>query len=112
MSASVLISAVGGFNTPRVPDIDGLSDFTGNWVHSARWPQDLDLRGKRVAVVGNGASAMQIVPAIVDEVAHLTVFARSPQWIAPFDKFRVSVPQPIRALLQEVPLYRGGIASD
>jgi 4-hydroxyacetophenone monooxygenase len=104
--ASILISAVGGFNTPRVPDVEGLSTFTGTWFHSARWPEDLDLRGKRVAVVGNGASAMQIVPAIVDEVAHLTVFQRSPQWVAPFDKFRVPVPDPVRYLLGEVPLYR------
>jgi 4-hydroxyacetophenone monooxygenase len=104
--ASILISAVGGFNTPRVPDVEGLSTFTGTSFHSARWPEGLDLRGKRVAVVGNGASAMQIVPAIVDEVGHLTVFQRSPQWVAPFDKFRVPVPDPIRYLLREVPLYR------
>jgi 4-hydroxyacetophenone monooxygenase len=66
----------------------------------------MDLKGKRVVVVGNGASAMQVVPAIADEVASLTVIQRSPQWAAPFPRFKVDVPEPLQWLLREVPLYR------
>lgn len=104
--ANVVISAVGAFNKPKMPNIAGLDTFAGPVVHTARWPTDgLDLKGKRVAVIGNGASAMQLVPAIADEVASVTVFQRSPQWAAPFEKFLTPVPEPVRFLLREVPLY-------
>lgn len=105
VTTNVLVSAVGVFNEPIRPDITGLDDFDGPVVHTANWPQDLDLGGKRVAVIGTGASAMQLVPAIVDEVASLTIFQRSRQWAAPFPKFHMPVPDPIRFLLREVPLY-------
>lgn len=106
LRANVVISAVGAFNKPKMPAIKGLDSFQGTAVHTARWPEGgIDLEGKRVAVIGNGASAMQIVPAIADRVASLTVFQRSPQWAAPFEKFKTPVPKPIRRLLQDVPLY-------
>ncbi|WP_223205591.1 flavin-containing monooxygenase [Gordonia jinghuaiqii] len=103
---TALISAVGAFAEPIIPKIEGLDDFSGPVVHTARWDSTLDLRGKRVAVVGTGASAMQLVPAIVDEVESLTIFQRSRQWAAPFPKFRKPVPDPIRFLMREVPLYQ------
>ncbi|MDO9527133.1 MAG: NAD(P)-binding domain-containing protein [Gemmobacter sp.] len=103
---SAIFSAVGILNIPQVPDIPGLDSFPGPVVHPAEWPEDLNLTGKRVAVVGNGASAMQIVPAIADRVSHLTIFARSKQWAAPFPQFRKPVPDQIRWLIQEVPLYQ------
>lgn len=81
--ARVVVSAVGLFTSPAYPAIDGLHGFTGPVVHSARWSPDLDLAGKRVGVVGTGASAVQLVPAIADEAAHVTVFQRSPAWIFP-----------------------------
>jgi cation diffusion facilitator CzcD-associated flavoprotein CzcO len=81
--ASVLVSAVGLFHTPKVPDIPGLDRFTGPVVHSARWPTDLDLTGNRVAVIGTGASAIQLVPAIVDRTAHLDLYQRTAPWILP-----------------------------
>lgn len=104
--ADMLLSAVGLLNVPKMPDIPGIDQFKGRCFHTARWPQDLDVRGKRVAVIGNGASAMQVVPAIVDEVAHLTVFQRSRQWAAPFAKFKKEVPASVRLLLREVPFYQ------
>ena len=105
--ANVVISAVGAFNKPRRPDLPGLGSFSGPSVHTAAWPPEgVDLNGKRVAVIGNGASAMQVVPAIADQVQSLTVFQRAPQWAAPFEKFRVAVPAPIRFLLRAMPLYR------
>lgn len=101
-----VFSAVGVLNLPKVPAIPGLESFPGPSFHTAEWPCDLSLEGKRVAVVGNGASAMQVVPAIRDRVRQMTIFARSKQWAAPFPKFRTPVPEPIRWLLTEVPLYQ------
>jgi 4-hydroxyacetophenone monooxygenase len=103
--ASVVISAVGALNNPLIPGIPGLETFPGPVFHTAQWPGDVDVRGKRVAVVGNGASAMQVVPAIAEQVGHLAIFARSKQWAAPFPQFQKEVPGPVRALLRNVPLY-------
>ena len=76
-------------------------------MHTAEWPAEgVDLDGRRVAVIGNGASAMQLVPAIAGRVKELVVFQRSPHWAAPFEKFQVPVPEPIQFLLREMPLYR------
>ncbi|MFC9838465.1 flavin-containing monooxygenase [Rhodococcus sp. NPDC127530] len=105
-TAAIVISAVGAFNKPKIPSIPGTDSFTGPMVHTARWPEDLDVAGRRVGVIGNGASAMQLVPAIADAAESVTVFQRSPQWAAPFEKFKVDVPEPIRYLMAEVPLYR------
>lgn len=105
LRARLVISAVGAFNRPVVPPLPGLSEFEGQTFHTARWPSDLDLSGKRVAVLGNGASAMQVVPAIAPDVAELTVFQMEPHWIAPFPKFKVMVPDSIRLLMRAVPLY-------
>ncbi|RST87712.1 NAD(P)/FAD-dependent oxidoreductase [Aquibium carbonis] len=104
--ANVVISGVGVLNIPHIPDIPGVETFPGPVFHTSAWPRDLDLAGKRVAIVGNGATAMQVVPAIAETTAHLTVFARSKQWAAPFPQFRAEVPAPIRYLLSEVPLYQ------
>ncbi len=106
LSTNVVISAVGVFNEPIQPDIPGLEQFGGPVVHTARWDHDLQLDGKRVAVIGTGASAMQLVPAIADRVASLTIFQRTRQWAAPFPKFRKPVPDSIRYLMREVPLYQ------
>lgn len=104
--ANILVSGVGAFGTPKTPNIPGIDSFRGITTHTAYWPEGLDLRGKRVGVIGNGASAMQVVPAIAPEVESLTIFQRSAHWVAPFEKFRVEVPDSVRFLLSEVPLYR------
>lgn len=101
----ILITAVGAFNEPKWPNIPGLESFEGEVAHTARWPTDLSIAGKDVAVVGSGASAMQLVPAIARQVSSLTVFQRTPQWAAPFDKHLVKVPQEVRQLLAGVPSY-------
>lgn len=106
LQANVLISAVGLLNVPKTPDIQGLDTFPGPCFHTARWPEGLDLTGKDVAVIGNGASAMQVVPAIADKVHSLTVFQRSRQWAAPFEKFKMPVPEAARFLLRELPFYQ------
>jgi 4-hydroxyacetophenone monooxygenase len=106
LRANAVISAVGAFNPPKRPPIPGLDSFSGPVVHTAQWPEDLAVSRKRVAVIGNGASAMQLVPAIAPEIASLTIFQRSPQWAAPFELFQAEVPEPVRFLSREVPLYR------
>jgi cation diffusion facilitator CzcD-associated flavoprotein CzcO len=79
----VLIAGMGPLAEPRIPDIPGLEDFQGEVMHSARWDHDYDLKGKRVASIGTGASAIQYVPAIQPDVAELHVFQRTPPWIMP-----------------------------
>jgi cation diffusion facilitator CzcD-associated flavoprotein CzcO len=83
IEARVVISGVGGLVDPRWPDVKGLQSFSGELMHTARWEHAFDLTGKRVAVVGTGASAVQVVPSIAPQVARLTVFQRTPAWVMP-----------------------------
>ena len=107
LRATMLISGVGAFNKPRIPDVPGLDTFKGPSVHTAHYPDaGLELAGRNVVLVGNGASAMQVAPAIVDDVAALTIIQRTPQWVAAFPKFGKAIPDPLRRLLHEMPLYR------
>ncbi|MFC5905991.1 flavin-containing monooxygenase [Streptacidiphilus monticola] len=80
-SAQVLVSACGPLSDPQIPDLPGLDAFPGEVFHSARWNHDYDLRGKRVAVVGTGASAIQFVPEIQKQVGRLVLFQRTPPWV-------------------------------
>ena len=82
-TAEVLVSAIGGLSRPARPDLPGLDRFEGPIVHSQQWPDDLAIEGRRVAVVGTGATAAQIVPEIAPKVAQLDVYQRSPNWILP-----------------------------
>lgn len=106
IASRVLISATGALNRPKIPEIPGMNSFRGRIFHTAAWPGDLDLTGKRVAVVGAGASAMQVVPAIAGTVARLAVFQRSPQWIAPNDVYFSEVDEAVQLLMARVPFYR------
>jgi 4-hydroxyacetophenone monooxygenase len=106
ITANAVISAVGVLNRPSLPNIDGRDRFTGPSFHSSHWPEDLDIDGKSVAVIGSGASAMQIVPAIADRVGKLTVFQRTPPWVAPFEKFQLPIDYGARYLLNHFPMYR------
>jgi 4-hydroxyacetophenone monooxygenase len=106
LTTNILISAVGIFNPIKLPDIKGLDRFAGPCCHTAEWPADVDLTGKHVAMIGNGASAMQVGPEIQHTVKSLTIFQRSPHWVAPNEQFRKPIPEALRFLLREVPLYR------
>ena len=86
----VLIAATGVLHHPRYPDTKGLHDFSGECFHSARWPDDLSLAGKRVAVIGNGSTGVQIVTALAGIAAHVDHFQRAPQWIMPTRDFAYS----------------------
>jgi cation diffusion facilitator CzcD-associated flavoprotein CzcO len=99
--ADVLLTACGQLSVPKVPPISGLENFEGPAFHTARWRHDVDLAGKRVAVVGTGCSAIQVVPAIQPEVAQLDVYQRSPGWTFPKNDFEYS-PR-ARALFKRFP---------
>jgi 4-hydroxyacetophenone monooxygenase len=105
-TANIVISAVGIFNPIKLPNLKGLDRFAGPCFHTAEWPADLDLTGKRVAMIGNGASGMQVGPEIQHTVKSLTIFQRSAHWVAPNEQFRKPIPEELRFLLREVPLYR------
>ena len=83
LTAQVLVSGCGGLVEPALPVVPGVESFEGPAFHSARWDHDVDLAGKRVAVVGTGASAIQFVPYLQKHAAHVTVFQRTPPWIVP-----------------------------
>ncbi|MET9065785.1 flavin-containing monooxygenase [Streptosporangium sandarakinum] len=79
----VVVSAVGQLSRPRLPDIPGMDDFRGASFHSARWDHSVDLAGRRVAVIGSGSSAAQLIPPVAEAAAHLDVFQRTPNWVLP-----------------------------
>ncbi|MFE9365597.1 flavin-containing monooxygenase [Streptomyces sp. NPDC006978] len=83
VTADAVVSATGPLSDPKLPDIPGLAEFPGKVFHSAQWDHDYDLSGKRVAVVGTGASAIQIVPEIQPKAGRLTLFQRTPPWVMP-----------------------------
>lgn len=82
-TVDLLVSAVGQLSHPVLPAIDGIDTFEGISFHSARWAHDVDLTGRRVAVIGTGASAIQFIPHVAAEAAALTVFQRTPSYILP-----------------------------
>ncbi|OMC07134.1 NAD(P)/FAD-dependent oxidoreductase [Mycobacterium sp. SP-6446] len=94
ITARFLISASGVLTVPNLPDIDGVDSFAGITMHTARWDHAQDLTGKRVAIIGTGASAVQVIPEIAPIVKQLTVFQRTPIWC--FPKFDVPLPAPAR----------------
>jgi len=107
LCANVVISATGYLNRPTYPDIEGLADFAGPCLHTARWRPDVDIAGKRVAVLGTGASAMQLVPAIAGVARRVIVFQRSPQWGLPNPNQPRTVSPATQLLMRDVPFYLG-----
>jgi cation diffusion facilitator CzcD-associated flavoprotein CzcO len=100
--ARVVIWGTGPLHIPAVPEIEGLDSFEGTAFHSSRWDRDHDLRGRRVAVIGTGASAIQFVPQIQPQVASLTLFQRTAPWVLP--KPDRVIPAAMRRLYRAVPL--------
>lgn len=100
-----VISAVGQLNRPKLPDVPGVEEFQGQWCHSADWDTDMDYRGKRVIVVGAGASAFQIVPTIAADVAQLTVFQRVAPWMFENPIYHEQVPEGKKWCLEHLPFY-------
>jgi 4-hydroxyacetophenone monooxygenase len=104
-TANAVITAVGQLNRPRLPDIPGRDTFAGVAFHSARWEHHQDLRGKRVAVIGTGASAFQFVPQIAEQVSELLIFQRTPPWVVPNPDYTADISAAKHWLLNHVPYY-------
>src|SRR6185369_10203454 len=113
LRARVLVSAAGALSDPKTPEIEGIDRFQGRMFHSAQWDHDYDVKGKRVAVIGTGASAIQFVPAIAPDVERMHVFQRTAPWILPHTDRPISPRE--RRLYRRFPLLqrlvRGGIYS-
>ncbi len=104
LAARVLVSACGGLSRPAWPKLRGLETFEGSCFHSARWPSSFSVKGKSVAVIGTGASAIQIVPSIAPEVSRLFVLQRTPPWILP--KPDADIPASRRAWFRRWPVLQ------
>lgn len=105
LTVNAVVSAVGQLNRPNMPAIEGLDSFAGPSFHSARWDHDVDLAGKRVAVIGTGASAMQFIPEIAPDVARLTIFQRTPAWLVPSPDYHDVVTDNQSWLFEHLPSY-------
>ncbi len=105
MRVNAIVSAVGQLNRPRIPDIAGRAEFKGPQMHSAEWDPDIDLAGKRVAVLGSGASAFQLVPEVAKVAGKLYVFQRSAPWMLPNPLYHEAVSPQFRWLVEHVPYY-------
>lgn len=88
-TARYLMTATGFLSQPRLPDIEGVGDFAGTVIHTAKWDDSADLDGKRIAVIGTGATAVQLIPNIAKRAGHLTVFQRTPIWVTPKTDFKI-----------------------
>ncbi len=105
IEAQAVICAVGQLNRPKFPDIEGLDRFAGPVMHTAQWDHSVSLAGKRVGMVGTGASGMQVGPAIIDEVDQLLIFQRSPHWAVHNPLYHASVKPGKQWALRHVPHY-------
>ena len=104
ITSDFLVSGVGQLNIPKYPDITGLDTFTGKTIHSARWDWEHDLRDKKIGIIGNGATAAQIIPEIAKVCKSLTIFQRTPNWVVPRDDKPISSTK--QAAFKYVPFIR------
>lgn len=107
VTARFVITATGAFVEPRVPDIPGLDDFTGTVVQTQRWDEDFDPTGKRIAVIGTGATAIQLVPQLAKSAAQLDVYQRRAIWV--FAKPDFAIPAAVRSAFKTLPLLQSTI---
>jgi len=105
LSARAVISAVGQLNQPFIPDLPGASDFQGPAFHTARWDHGVDLTGKRVVMIGAGATGFQVAPAIAGTVSQLTIFQRTAQWMFPNPDYHAKVGPGVQWALRHLPFY-------
>ncbi len=104
-TANVVVSAAGLFANPLLPDFPGIDAFGGTVIHPTRWPDDIDLRDKRVAVIGNGSTGVQLLGRVAEMSQHVDVFQRTPQWISPRAKYGDPVEPEMRWLIDTMPGY-------
>ena len=101
LTARYLLTATGFLSQPKMPDIPGIETFDGTVVHTTKWDDDLDLEGRRAAVIGTGATAVQLIPEIAPKLSELTVFQRTAIWVTP--KSDGPVPKRLQSLYARVP---------
>jgi cation diffusion facilitator CzcD-associated flavoprotein CzcO len=102
VTAQFVVIGVGPMTVPKIPDLKGIESFSGAAFHSARWDHSVDLTGKKVAVIGTGASAVQFVPAIAEQVGQLQLYQRTPPWV--LGRYDWSMPKLVQMLFAKVPL--------
>jgi cation diffusion facilitator CzcD-associated flavoprotein CzcO len=102
-----LLTATGFLSQPKLPDIPGVADFAGATVHTTRWDDGVELTGRRVGIIGTGATAVQLIPELAEVAAELTVFQRTPIWVSP--KPDVPIPGPVRRAFARVPLTQRAV---
>jgi 4-hydroxyacetophenone monooxygenase len=105
LHARIVISAVGVLSRPKWPDIKGLDTFRGPKLHSGAWDRGFDWRGKRIALIGTGASGHQLAPTLAPEVARLAIFQRSPHWVVPNPNYFLEVSPGKKWVLENIPFY-------
>jgi len=105
ITCRVLVAAHGFLSEPSIPHFEGIETFTGQVMHSQQWDPSYDVSGKRVGVIGTGASAIQFVPEIAPKVESLSVFQRTPPWGLPVPHYHEDVPEGKKWLLEHVPFY-------
>jgi 4-hydroxyacetophenone monooxygenase len=105
LKARAVISAVGVLNRPKLPEVPGREHFAGTAIHTAQWQEGLDLAGKRVVMIGTGASGQQVGPTIAPDVAQLTVLQRSPHWVVPNPNYFAEVSEGMKWTLAHVPFF-------
>ena len=104
-AVNVIVSAAGLFANPNLPDFPGIEEFGGLVIHPSRWPEEVDLSDKRVGVIGNGSTGVQLLARVAEMSAQVEMFQRTPQWISPRDKYGQHVEPEITWLLGAVPGY-------
>jgi 4-hydroxyacetophenone monooxygenase len=105
LEATAIVSCVGVFSRPVVPDVPGLDRFIGPVFHSSQWDHSIDIAGKTVAVIGTGATSVQIIPEIADTAAKVIVVQRSPQWVIPNPNYLRTMSDGVKLLMEQVPYY-------
>ena len=102
VTATYLFTATGFLSQPKLPEIEGVTDFRGRVLHTAKWDDSVDLDGKRVAVIGTGATAVQLIPELARRAKALTVFQRTAIWVTPKADF--AIPRPVRRVFARLPV--------
>lgn len=105
LSANVVVSASGLFSTPKIPKFEGMDRFKGKMFHTSDWKGGLDYRGKRVALIGNGSTGVQLAPALAREASHIVLFQRTADWIVPTANYRAPVSPDVHWLFDALPFY-------
>ncbi|MCF8568777.1 NAD(P)/FAD-dependent oxidoreductase [Gordonia sp. HY002] len=103
--ANVVVAASGLFATPRELSVEGAADFSGQIVHTTEWNDSIDYAGKKVAIIGNGSTGVQLLSKVASEAASVTVYQRTPQWISPRAKYGEAISDELQWLIQTMPFY-------